>query len=297
MSKPNTGPSADMISAYLDGELTASEREAVERRMAEDATFSAAVAWERAVRDTVRDRSNALRVDVPIALRQAIAEGIAREMAAASEPVAERPLREPNKTVARPSRLLRRPTFAIPVILISIVAGIAAVWSYRTFMATPPPDVVTSSVIPIDLHSKTYENWNAVVKGQITLAQVTSDTVALKEFFRKEGVQYDVFFPEIDAVLQGGVVSVDNGRKFAHLVYASEGHLVYIFEVDTRSFEDKTMSLPLAVAENVKQSKWHWEERDGVGTMFVWKSNNVVCSAVSDLPTRDFSALFRLEAL
>ena len=84
-------------------------------------------------------------------------------------------------------------------------------------------------------------------------------------------------------------------RAFAHLVYDVGGHQIYIFEVDRPSIDANVMSMHALVDQDVRNSTWHWEERAGVGTMFVWESNNIVCSAVSDLRTEQFSALFSLE--
>jgi anti-sigma factor RsiW len=55
MSGPDaTEPMPDMLSAYLDGELTAAEREAVEARLAASAEWRAELDEVRAARDALR---------------------------------------------------------------------------------------------------------------------------------------------------------------------------------------------------------------------------------------------------
>jgi hypothetical protein len=72
---------------------------------------------------------------------------------------------------------------------------------------------------------------------------------------------------------------------------------VYLLEADNNDVVDGSVQLDQEIRQDVEQSRWHWEERDEIGTLFVWKSNNVMCTAVSDMPTQEFSALFRLETL
>ena len=265
----------ERLSAYLDGELPSDELAELERDLLQDPALQRELALARSVRSAVRSRTAALRTSIPVDLERSIRMQLGREVERATAPA-------PLSWWAVLVNAIRRPMVAIPT-------GIAAAALVVMFMTDRSPRV--------DLYEASYTNFSKIAKGEIELAKETSDTAALREFFASQGVEYAVFFPEIAAELKGGVVSEHDGEQYAHLVYGAGEHLVYIFEVDENSIERDFVEISSEVAEDLEESRWHWEERSGVGTMFVWESNNVVCSAVSDLRTQDLSALFTLEKL
>jgi hypothetical protein len=280
----NNDQHLDRLSAYLDGELPSDERAELERDLLQDPALQRELALARSVRSAVRNRTSVLRTQIPVDLERSIRMQLGNEVERATAPA---PLSWWSVLV----NAIRRPMVAIPT-------GIAAVALLVMFMTdrSVPPEVARTSA-KVDLYEASYANFSKVVKGEIALVKETSDTAALREFFAAEGVEYDVFFPEIAAELKGGVVSDHDGAHYAHLVYGAGEHLVYIFEVDEGSIERNIVAMRSEVAQDIEESRWHWEERSGVGTMFVWESNNIVCSAVSDLRTQDLSALFTLEKL
>ncbi len=231
-----------------------------------------------AVARMLQARRASLRVSVPIDVERRIRLALV-EPRAATPPSTGR-----ENVFSALIAWFKRPIVLIPASL--------AVLAFITFAVSQ-----NSSATPLDLHSVAYANFTSVVKGDLTLAKNTSDTIALRAFFAKAGVEYPVFFPSMKAKLKGGVVSNDNGHAYAHLVYGIGDHLVYLFEADQASIDSRVAALDTVITNNLSTGKWHWEERPGTGTLFVWKSNNIVCLAVSDLRTQDMSALFTLEAL
>jgi len=230
-----------------------------------------------AVARMLQARRASLRVSVPIDVERRIRLSLA-------EPTVTTPLTATENMFSSIIAWFKRPIVLIPASL--------AILAFVTFAVSQ-----NSSTTPVDLHSVAYANFTSVVKGSLTLAKNTSDTTALRAFFAKAGVDYPVFFPSMKAELKGGMVSTDNGHAYAHLVYGIGDHLVYLFEADQASIDSRVAILDTVITNNLATGKWHWEERPGTGTLFVWKSNNIVCLAVSDLRTQDMSALFTLEAL
>ncbi len=273
------------ISAYLDGQMTNEERLQFESELASDALLQREVELLGALRTRIRTHAPALRQALPPELERSIRLAL----------VAERETKSTARSSAWWASLLdslRRPAFAIPLALSSVAAVVITVMLVLEGSRVP---VMREPVV--NLYEASYSNFNKVVKGELKLAIQTSDVEQLRSFFREQGVKYEVFFPEVSAELQGGVVSEHQGRRYAHLVYTTNGHLVYIFEVDMESIRKRDVAMHPAVADDLKHSEWHWEERPNVGTMFVWESNSVVCSAVSDLRTQELSALFTLDKL
>lgn len=280
----NIDPSMERITAYLDNELSDAERTEIELELNDSDGLRRGLALEHGVRKLVRSRNVNLRERVPVELERSIRINLAREVEAASK---KRPLSFWEHVLTA----IRRPMIAIPI----GIAVVALIVMMVTDRSSQPPFAAMSP--RVNLYEASYANFSKIVKGELALVKVTSDQDELRAFFREEGVKYDVFFPEMAAELKGGVVSDHGGIRFAHLVYGAGDHLVYIFEVDEPSIKQNLVAMDATVWEDLEQSRWHWEERRGVGTMFVWESNNIVCSAVSDLRTQDLSALFTLEKL
>lgn len=237
---------------------------------------------ERQIDDAVarmlRARRDNLRASVPLDVERRIRLSLAEE-------TAPKPLTPTENVFSSIIAWFKRPIIAIPAALV--------VLAFVTLAVSRNSD----DPLPVDLHRVAYANFSSVVKGDLSLVKTTSDTSALRAFFAGSGVDYPVFFPSMKAELKGGVVSMDNGHAYAHLVYGIGDHIVYLFEADQASIDGQIASLDTVITNDLNTGKWHWEERPGTGTLFVWKSNNVVCLAVSDLRTQDMSALFTLEAL
>jgi hypothetical protein len=88
-----------------------------------------------------------------------------------------------------------------------------------------------------------------------------------------------------------------NGLPCAELVYKKAKHTIALLQVDDASIDAKRVEMDPIVAEDVEYSKWHWASTPDNGTLFVWKSNSIMCTVVSDLQIDEVSSLFKLEAL
>lgn len=282
---------AELISAYLDGELhDAQEREHVEQLLISDASFKREVELLGSLRTTIRGRAETFKIGVPVSLERSIRLSLGEEVVRRSTKD-----RAPS-LMQRILQRLSRPLIAFPAALL-LALGITGIYMMTNRDASVSGTATVAQAGAFEMSSASYANFQSVVRGDLKLVRTTSDTAELQRFFREQGVAYTVFYPQIEAELKGGVVSQHGDKKFAHLVYGAGSHLVYLLEVDVPSLESGSVTLAREISTNVKESRWHWEEKDSVGTLFVWQSNMVMCSAVSDLNTQEFSALFRLETL
>lgn len=282
----NNEISRESISAYLDGHMTPAEEEHFLRCVSANPELAAELRLLSAVRSTLRASADGVRKPVPRELESRIKNSIARLQQH------EQSNRQQN-LLATILSIIRQPRFALPFGITLAVASVVVVLLTQTSLEP----VSHSTSVGVDVYNTSYSNFSKIIDGSLEPAVVTSNIEELKQFFRREGVEYQVFFPKIRAQLVGGMVSKHNGLSFAHLVYKSGPSYVYIFEVDDQSVETNIAWFPSEVVLDMKNSRWHWEERPNVGTMFVWKSNSIVCSAVSDMATQDFSALFELDKL
>lgn len=287
----NAPQQPELISAYLDGDtLDASESALVKDMLANDPVMKREAELIQAVRMNLRAKRTQLSMQIPVDVERAIRLQLGEEVVRASEG-------EQRPTVyQRLLALLSRPLYAVPsaLLLAVITTGVVMMVNRSGQSATSGSQ---AAFVPFEITSAAYANFQSVVNGKLELSLTTSDTSDLKRFFKKSGVSFDVFFPQIAADLKGGIVSTHGDKQYAHLVYGAGSHTVYLLEVDEPSIESGQATIADNVAQGVEKDRWHWEERDEIGTLFVWKSNTIMCSAVSDLRTQDFSALFSLETL
>lgn len=274
-----------LVSAYIDGErLDAREQQLLDEALRMPGSIRNDVRLLSATRAAVRDRALQLRNEPPAALKRAVLDGL--DGIDAASPVPER---------IRPSWSLAdawRNLVASPRYVQGLVAlGSVVVIAITALVLTP------SGTGSNELSTLAYQQFATVSSGAFALDVSSADQAALQSYFVSHGVKFDVFFPGVHATLLGGSVVDVDGTKCAQLVYAAGSKRVYLLETDNNTIVDGSVTLDKGIAEDVAQSRWHWEERADIGTMFVWKSNNVMCTAVSDMPTNEFSALFQLETL
>lgn len=281
-----TGNELDaLVSAYVDGErLDNAELHRVQAALSSSDQMRRDVSLQHATRSLVRERAGRLRNQPPAHLRASISAALD---AVDASPAVSAPAS--SWSFAEAIRSL----FATPALVRGLVAvGSVAVIALVALVVLREPSQVTTEV-----SSVAYASFGSVVDGSFPIERSSSNESELRAFFADKGVEFPVFFPQLDASLRGGSVVTINGRQCVQLVYSAGSTPIYLLETDNADITGGRVELAKEILDDVEQSRWHWEERADVGTMFVWKSNNVMCTAVSTLPTNEFSALFRLETL
>lgn len=94
------------------------------------------------------------------------------------------------------------------------------------------------------------------------------------------------------------VLTESKGRVLANLVYSSGATQMYICVVPETMLYDGDVRLSGELSQyQFNGHLKYWESKENDGTLFVWKSNNVVCSAVSNVSVDEFAALINLQEL
>ncbi len=273
----------ERITALIDGQITSeSERSDVEAFLASSEEARMQQRVESALVGMLHERREALRERIPADVERRI------RLALIEQPEASPSLWQ------RIVGVFARPLVSIPILATGI--AVAAIFVVQQQPQVSEPSAVNRSPL-VDLQAQAYANFESIVRGELTVAVASESEQEVRSWFKNNGVTYDVQFPSIEATLVGGVVSTHEHKKFAHLVYNVGNHLVYMFEVDEASLASRDVALDTGIVDGLAHGKWHWEERLDTGTLFIWKSNNVVCAAVSDLRTDELSALFDLHLL
>ncbi len=272
----NSHQSYDWVSGLLDGRT---ESDVQESHLSSDHRARRESEIVGALRSTLHDRRSALRTQVPPSLERSIRMAIASEAAALQRPSLVERLRQAWASLA-----------ARPALAGLTLTGIAAAAFMTVFVMRSGPDM------PSNLTDAALAVYGQVTAPEAQIELRSSDRDGLRAFFAERGVAFNVFFPDVDAELIGGSVRTINGREFPILVYAAAGHVMSLLEVDEASIGARTVSMDSQASEDVSHSRWHWASSEDK-TLFVWKSNSIMCSVVSDLAVDEVSALFRLEAL
>lgn len=272
----NANQSYDWISGLLDGRQHSDTRES---DLSSDTRARRESEIIGAVRSTLHRRRGSLRTPVPPSLERSIRMAIAAEAASSRRPSFAERFRQGLATLA-----------ARPALAGLSLAGIAAVAFLTVFVLRSSPGM------PTNLTEAALAVYGQVTSSDQAVDLRSSDRQTLKAFFAERGVAFDVFFPDVDAQLVGGSVRTINGREFPVLVFAAAGHIMSLLEVDEASIGEQTVAVDRQASDDVAHSRWHWASSENK-TLFVWKSNSIMCSVVSDLAVDEVSALFRLEAL
>jgi hypothetical protein len=229
-----------------------------------------------AVRDTLVRRRDTLRLQVPVDLERSIRMALAEER---SVPAKE-------SWVQRAIDWIRQPSvsFGMAAATLALIVGLAVLGQ-------------RSDALPRELTHAALAAFPGVHSGSTKLDIMSSDKQQISAYLASHGVQHAVFYPEVDAELAGANVFSVNGLPCAELVYKKAKHTIALLQVDDASIDAKRVEMDPIVAEDVAYSKWHWASTPDNGTLFVWKSNSIMCTVVSDLQIDEVSSLFKLEAL
>lgn len=315
------------LSAYIDGRLQAEEKTAVESRLSEDPAFAEEYRSLLAVKNALRARQAKLRMAAPVEARHSVLLCLEQEWmrTAALErisqenhnqertnvsPVRTSPLAQRSPLLRRTPKIIavmwQRPYALVAVLAVLVLGWVAVRFSLQSNTSTKPLEALqntASSAEPQNAYESVFvkeslQNYRAVRSGQIALQCKTTSFETLDKFFHAKGVHYNIVHPKIDAELLGGVVSEEEGKKSAHLVFKRKDTLLYMWQID---LDDKT--LRHAAIRNdawtlLHKGEWLWDTKtDASTTVVFWedekKGHRTLCSVVSALPRTNLQPLFQ----
>lgn len=229
----------------------------------------------QAVSVMLTKRRESLRLQIPVDVERSIRMAIAAEQ---SSP--------PSSWFKSVMDWIRRP--AVSFSMAGAAAAVVIAIAFWGQQAQSLPGEITHAALAA---------FPGVHSGTTKLDISSSSPREISAYLASHGVQHSIFYPEVEAELVGANIFSVNGLPCAELVYRTAGHTIALLQVDDRSIEAKRVELDPVVAGDVAYSKWHWASTPENGTLFVWKSNSIMCTVVSDLQIDEVSSLFRLEAL
>jgi anti-sigma factor RsiW len=158
---------------------------------------------------------------------------------------------------------LFKPPYSIAIALTVILMIIVATY-YTT--------ILIKTMAPENMSVQARINFEALLARELSIQFVSSNAADVQKFFAEQGVVYKTQVPVFSKwQLIGGIVSIDNGVKFAQQVYASKDGktLVYIFQTDeSMIYERKILSLPEEVTKRMASAGYFERDEGGISTIF-----------------------------
>lgn len=137
-------------------------------------------------------------------------------------------------------------------------------------------------------------SYDALVKDVQQIQIRSSDPQALREFFKSNGVSYDVHVPQLQhASLVGGWVSSQNAARVAHVIYQCGTRYVSLCQI---KMTDACPTNSTAVSDSARScicaGKWYWYRDAANRSVGLWKIDDTLCAATSDCDPGEIAALF-----
>ncbi len=136
-----------------------------------------------------------------------------------------------------------------------------------------------TSAAPINMFEQAGKNFKAILADKLHLEYRSSNPDELQRFFETKGVAYATHIPRLtNRELLGGVISVDNGEKCAHQLYAGKDGktLVYVFQVHESLLKNnKTLTLPGEILARLSCGSCYEVHNGDVSTFFTKCGENV----------------------
>ena len=139
-----------------------------------------------------------------------------------------------------------------------------------------------------NMYVQAKNNFENILAGKLAPQLTSSDPAEIKEFFAAQGVTYKTYIPEIKGwSLVGAVVSVENGKKFAHHVYSTtEGKLVYLFQVDeTEILMHDSLSLTNDLISYLDSGTCYEDFEGGLVTLLTKVKGNIFAVVSNSTPS------------
>jgi hypothetical protein len=111
----------------------------------------------------------------------------------------------------------------------------------------------------------------------------------IKNFFKLQGVKYDIFIPEYNNYSLAGVSVLEHhGEKFAHQIYTDKnGNFIYIFQVHENYFKgDSIIRLTEDLMDYLRKGNKYISKQKDYVTVLKKKNENVL-ALVSNSPDAD----------
>jgi anti-sigma factor RsiW len=323
----------EYLSAYLDSTLDTASTQEVEHRLSTDTALEAEYRSVRAVKHLLAARQDRLRLVAPVEVRRSVMLKIEQEMVRSASLASIQEGETLHEQLFIPTNKHQRalqPTATVYPLPRSNQGLNKSMWESRNYLvAAVVVFALGFGVIRFLVHSlqpsqaqqmrpfaneapaatliaqstllrEAVSNHDAVTSGKLSLQFATNSFKDLDQFFRKNGVTCNLVYPRIaDARLLGGVVSEENGRKSAHLVFEHHKTLLYMWEIEETPATISHVGITPKAWQILQTGEWIWDTTtSNAATVIFWeeeteKSRRTLCALVAAMPREKLQPLFQ----
>ncbi len=284
------------LTSLIDGEYIAPDlREELLNRLDSNTELRVAHTIQTATKNIFINRKDALSIHAPLDVQMAVQRILANEQSLNTAEHSSKIEQTFYNVYNVILKIFLKPVIAFPL---GIIIGISGYLLYNQSSV----DSEIFSYVNIthkgndNLCFQAYNNFHSLENGNLPLQMLTNNKDELSKFFKEKGVNYPVFYPDIDAELQGGVVSEYKGVKLAHFVFKVGDKFVYMYEVPNQMIDNHNLQINPKAIEIVNKADWYWEKEKGSNnTMVLWRIKSNMCSIVTNLRMDQLSALIHVK--
>ena len=284
------------LTSLIDGEYIAPDlREELLNRLDSNTELRVAHTIQTATKNIFINRKDALSIHAPLDVQMAVQKILANEQSLNTAEHSSKIEQTFYNVYNVILKIFLKPVIAFPL---GIIIGISGYLLYNQSSV----DSEIFSYVNIthngndNLCFQAYNNFHSLENGNLPLQMLTNNKDELSKFFKEKGVNYPVFYPDIDAELQGGVVSEYKGVKLAHFVFKVGDKFVYMYEVPNQMIDNHNLQINPKAIEIVNKADWYWEKEKGSNnTMVLWRIKSNMCSIVTNLRMDQLSALIHVK--
>lgn len=259
----------DLVTAYVDNELN-NENQVKKIKSLIDSDED--IRYEYQVQSFLKTyvKNKVQFVDTPESLKERIGQVLFNEL---------KPEPKRESFIETLLGFLRRPAYAFGLAVVVIAAFLVI------FLSESSLDKMAASQRgETNMFVEAKSNFSKILSGSLNLQYQSSNPLAIKEYFKEQGVSYNTVIPRLkDSKIIGAVVSDRNGEKFAHHVYRTNtGKLVYLYQADEKCIKrKKNLNLSDDLVKFIDEGKLYKYEKDGQ-SFLIWKNQGNICVLVSN---------------
>ena len=284
------------LTSLIDGEYIAPDlREELLNRLDSNTELRVAHTIQTATKNIFINRKDALSIHAPLDVQMAVQRILANEQSLNTAEHSSKIEQTFYNVYNVILKIFLKPVIAFPL---GIIIGVSGYLLYN--QSSIDSEIFSYKNITHNgndnLCFQAYNNFHSLEQGNLPLQMLTNNKDELSIFFKERGVSYPIFYPDIDAELQGGVVSEFKGVKLAHFVFKVGDKFVYMYEVPNQMIDNHNLQINPKAIEIVNKADWYWEKEKGSNnTMVLWRIKSNMCSIVTNLRMDQLSALIHVK--
>jgi hypothetical protein len=154
------------------------------------------------------------------------------------------------------------------------------------------------NTIEKDVMRQSLSTYKAIMAGLLTPQVVSDQPSRVKEFFSGK-TEFPVNVPLLKrCTLVGGVLNDYAGSTLAHIVYRSEGKVIYVYQACWETVQKgERLRLSDEVRTTIARTGWYTESMPDGQTIALWTSGRTLCAAVAAMEKDDLIACLTQEEI